>query len=514
MPVTSKHRQVRELEKSWIRCRDVVGGPRPVKAKTTAYLPKLLSHQRGAGLYESYLERALFVPVAARTVRAFVGLVFSKDPQVAVPDKSILADVTLTGVPFADYARKVFREIIAPGRIGILVDMPPDAVPGIPARAAQRMYACDTVIDWREETVAQLRTRLAGVESPAFAELGLTEASLLTTHLRLLEQVEIQNPDDPFEHFVVDQVRVIDLVDVATDAGVTPGMRIQLWREKADRSGKSKRGTWEIVANLPPPTRRGVPVPWIPFVAINSTSVSMTPEECQVAGLCEINLSQYRTSADLENARWKMGHPQLAAFGVSDVSKLEIGDGIWTCDNPAGHIDVIQVQDQFGGLERAMAEKAEQMVSEGARLMSAAAPGEAETATAARLKAAGERSLLVTAAQAASQGMRLALAYQAWWNNGSAALTDILASVDVKLHDKFDEEFLTGADAEAWLRVQIGGGISKRTLRHILRKGEIYPNDWSDDLEAAAIEQDRAAALEEMPTDPSPLDPQIHPMTR
>jgi hypothetical protein len=52
-----------------------------------------------------------------------VGAVFGKDSAVEFPDKEQLADVTLTGVPFAGFARSGLQEVLLFGRYGVLVDL-------------------------------------------------------------------------------------------------------------------------------------------------------------------------------------------------------------------------------------------------------------------------------------------------------------------------------------------------------------------------------------------------------
>src|SRR5262249_12888973 len=149
-------------------------------------------------------------------------------------------------------------------------------------------------------------------------------------------------------------IRVFDLMDIATDNGPAVGVQQQVYRMI---KGSKSKDPWQPYGPPRVPMRRGEPVPFIPFVPMNAGSLGIEPDDPPFLGICEINLSQYRTSADLENARWKMGHPQLAAFGVTTNTELEIGAGIWVCENPQGHVDVVQVQDQLGGLERAMTEK-------------------------------------------------------------------------------------------------------------------------------------------------------------
>lgn len=471
MPVEAKNQRARELEPAWDTVGDVTAGPRAVRAKTTRYVPKLPSHAKHAGLYQDYLGRAVFNPVAQRALRAFVGMVCGEEPKVDVPDAAVLADVTQTGVSYHDFARDVFRQALAPGRVGILVDMPAEPAGSTP-RAFQRIYAANAILDWREETVGQLRKRgLRGVDSQAVNDLGVSDATPLTTHLRLLDRIAVPDRQDEWNSFPASQIRVIDLTDVEAPDGPTLGLRIRLYRQPLDERGRPTRGKFVLAETLAPPTRRGAPIPLITFVPINTMGVGLEPEEPALLGLCELNLSQFRSSADLENGRWKLGHPQLNVFGATGGT-YEVGGGVWEFDSPQSRVEVLQVQDQFGALERAITEKAEQMVAECARLMSATDATTAETATAAKLKAAGERSLLIMAALVSGEGLQRALAYQVWMEDGVKTLPEVQKAVSVKLREEFDDVQLSAQDMEAIVGAHEGGAITDEDLHWNLDRGK------------------------------------------
>lgn len=508
MPVNTPQPEVAELIPCWEKIDDTLS-PRKVKAKGPVYLPKLQSHEKKAALYDAYLSRALLVPVLARAKRAFEGLAFRTPPVVTGVDKAAERDITGAGVTLRAFARQVFGAVIAPGRVGILADMAPvsDGVPGA-GRAFLSSYGAPHILEAREEVIEDVALRMP--VGDLVAELGIGEGDRVTTRVRLCEPVEVPKPNDPFTSIRIEQIRVISLEAVEGPGGTTAGQVHQLWREKTTETGEPIKDQWIPFGDPIPATRRGVPVPFIPFVIANQEACGAGVEEPALLGFAEINLSQYRTSADLENARFKMGHPQLCVWGAESDKALEIGDGVWTSSNAQAHAEVLQVADQFGGLERAIAEKDEQMLAEGARLM-AKREGEADTATAARIKAVGERSLLMAMTETTSEALSLALAYQAWWTAGTGTLASWRERVSCRLNTQFDDYFISATDAQAWLQTQIGGGISKRTLRALYRRGGMYEEGWDDNKEAAAIEMDQAAGMADLgdgdgndPTDTPP----------
>lgn len=519
MPVDAKKPSVAELESSWQIVRDCVAGPRVVKAKGDVYLPRLKAHQKtptvgtaatampavagqpmsvavkpDSSKYGRYLDRAVFNPVTRRTKLGFEGLVFDREVEVEVPDEKMLADVTLTGVNFQAFARRIFGEVVSPGRVTIMVDMAAEQ-PGVAnrARAYQRRYAAEHLLWWREETVEALRARLRGVDSPNFQSLGIGEGATVKSHVRLYETVEEPDPKDPWQTVCVPQVRVIDLRDVADKEGnVTVGQVHQLYRKVKSDDGQEK---WMEHGAPIVPKRSGDPVPFIPVETGNPESVGPEPEEPPLLGMALINLSQYKTSADLENARFKLGHPQLYLFGVSDTEKgVEIGDGLWLSANENAKTGSVQVQDEFGGLERAMVEKREQMSDEGARIM---AKREVQrTATEAEIDRAGERSLLATMADSVSELLQRCLAWQVWWNDGVDTLPEVQAKVSVKLNKDFDNRRMSSADAlslmQVWQGGPLGPGMSRSAYVYNQQRGGLLPPGRTAEEEEALLELENA----------------------
>lgn len=509
MKVDTPHARVKELAPTWSRVRACKVGPRAVKALGQEVLPKLRSHDGQSGAYEAYKARAVFNPVTGRTARAFVGLVFKCMPEVTVPEsaKTLLDDVTGTGVPFMQFAAERFGEVIAPGRTGVLVDMPPasESTPGA-ERPFASDYCADHIVNWRYERTRDFERRTVGSASSEWRKERSIHGAKVLTRVVLREVDEVPDPTDPFATKERTRYRVIELGDVTTAAGVvTIGQAHTLYVEKRDANGGVLKGEWIADGEPIVPTRRGGdPVPFIPFEPCNPESLTMDPDEPPLEGLAELNLSQYRTSADLENGRFKVGHPQFYAFGVTTDDDLFVGDKVWTSNNAQAHAGVVQVQSAFGALENAMAEKDAQMEAEGARLLTKN-DGPAETATATKIKKAGERSLLARMADTMGISLTRVLLFMVWWYTPGSSLSELASQVKVTLNTDFDDAFLTGADAEAWLRVQIGGGMSKDSLLRLYARYEAFPEGRSVEDELRLIEQDqaKAAAALGMATDPA-----------
>ena len=66
------------------KCRDVVSGQDTIKSKTVKYLPKLSGQDSAA--YATYLNRALFFSIGAKSLQAIVGMASLKRPKVSAPN--------------------------------------------------------------------------------------------------------------------------------------------------------------------------------------------------------------------------------------------------------------------------------------------------------------------------------------------------------------------------------------------------------------------------------------------
>ena len=147
MPVNTPSKEYEDAKVEWETIEDVLAGSRAVKSRGTKYLPKL--DQMTFAEYEAYKGRAQFFNATARTVNGLVGLVFRKPPNINLGSAESLRDnldsCTIDGKSFTTFARSVFRETLAYGRVGALIDAPAEG--GTPYFTK---YCADDIINWRK----------------------------------------------------------------------------------------------------------------------------------------------------------------------------------------------------------------------------------------------------------------------------------------------------------------------------------------------------------------------------
>ena len=102
--------------------------------------------------YTSYLMRGNFFGATDRTINAFAGLIFAKEPEIETSGdfEDYLGDVDLQGTSARDFAQKLVYEELTVGRVGILVDYTTDNDGG---RSYLSMFAAESIKCYRERFV-------------------------------------------------------------------------------------------------------------------------------------------------------------------------------------------------------------------------------------------------------------------------------------------------------------------------------------------------------------------------
>jgi hypothetical protein len=456
MPVDTLHDQYRAHLEQWQRCRDAIAGSDAVQAAGETYLPKLGGQD--ATEYDAYKTRATYYNASARTLQALVGALFRKPPTVAWPEglADHLDDITQTGLSLPAFALLVATQTLTTGRYGVLVEYPaPGSAPG--SRPRWVGYPAEAICHWR--------TRRVG------------EATVLSLVV-LYEEVEDDDPADPFVPLVVPQYRVLSLDEANF-------YRVDLWRgvERTTDDGQTVT-TWQVVETLEPDFR-GERLDYIPFRFFpDGPEVSKPP----LLDLVDLNLSHYRSSADLEHGRHFCGLPTPWVAGFDPDTELRIGSSVaWVSTDVNAKAGMLEFTGQgLGALEKALQEKEAKMAAIGARLLEEP-KREAETAETTRLRQSGEASVLQTFGQRLSEGLTACAAWHVAWLGSDPD------PVSLALNADFASLPMGAPELTALWAVYLGGGMSFETWYHNLTRGELTRPDVDAETERALIEAQRPA---------------------
>ncbi len=451
MPVTDVHPEYTEHIEQWRRCRDAFDGQDAIKKRGEVYLPKPGGLEAKDPRYTSYKTRAKWFNATARTVDGLEGEVFRNDPQTEVPDQveDLFSDLTLTGMSHTSVSRDIMRERLILGRCGELVEFSEDL-----RRPYSVVYAAEAIINWHTEIMD-----------------GQQKLVLVV----LKEQVRMPGTDD-FSFETKDQYRVLRFFEGT--------YIVEVFREQS-RDGKT---VFEVVERRTP-TIQEQPMDFIPFQFYGVNENSPTIEKPPLLDLVDVNISDYRNSADLEHGRHFCGLPQhwRAGFGddPEDDSAIPIGSGeVWVAEDPDAKAGIIEFSGQgLQALEKAREENRLEMALLGARLLEEP-KRVGETAEAIARRQAGKLSILQAMTEIQSEGQTKTLEWMTRW----MGLGEQEASV--QLNKDFTAARLDPTAMRELVAAWQSGAISKETLFHNLQQGEIVAPDRTFEDEQAAISEE------------------------
>jgi hypothetical protein len=434
MPVYNLQKNLDAMMLTWQQCRDVIAGERVVKAKGKAYLPALADQTEEE--YAKYLARALFFNATRRTLQGLFGAIFRKDPEIDPPSRDVL-----------NMVRDVVRQVLEVGRCGVLVDVGVDG--GDPYMV---LYKAEQIINWAYVMV---------------------DGRPQVQRVVLQEVYHEADEEDEFRVKEATQYRVLSIVD-----GV---YTVDLWRSAAL---PSKPNAWVKYKTMVP-TMRGSVMDSIPFSFVNAVTGDPDIDEPPLSDMAAINLSHYRSSADLEHGRHYTALPTAWVAGFDPEKELAIGASTaWVTDNVSARAGFLEFTGQgLRALEVALQEKQAMMASLGSRMLEGQRAG-VEAAETARIRQAGEEATVVAIAKNVSSIMTEA--YQRLLDfqltpSGKKALvalnTDIL-SIPVD-----------PAMIAALLQAFQAGTISLDTLLWNLKEGEIIPPEKTVEDELEAVQE-------------------------
>jgi hypothetical protein len=484
MPANSTHTDYDANLPAWLRARDVIAGEDAVKFGGEKYLPRLDSQTDDE--YAAYKSRACFFNATGRTRDGFIGLLFRRDPEVKLPDKSagvgsalhtFAADVDLMGTSLFTFCKGVVGEVFAVGRCGSLVDW----MDGDEQRAYMVRYAAEDILNWRMERIN-----------------GHNVLSLVA----LREVVEIPDEKDPFAVTPVEQVRVLKLETLPDGA---TQYAVEVWRllknQPQNVGGRSfwnglfggvakSSSQWTLVEQRTP-LRLGKPLPLIPFVFHGPHNSLPDVAKLPLADIITVNLDHYRLDADYKHGLHFTALPTAWVSGFDKDSELRIGSSTaWVAETPGAVAGFLEFKGQgLSTFENAQDRDERLMVMLGSRMLEDT-KRVGETADAIELRQAGENSILMTLALSVSDSVSQVLRWVYWWNSTEALPKDVSDDLVVlRINTDFTAKGLTSLELTAIVGAWQAGAISQATMFDLFRKGEVLPTGRTDSEEKSLIGQ-------------------------
>jgi len=449
--VKNQHPEYSANIDKWRKYRDAAEGEDAVKAAGARYLPKRSTKQT-SDEYDAYKQRAMYFNATGRTVDGLVGLMFRRDPDITAPESmaELIEDVTQDGVSFDELIKHAATDSVTVGRGGVIVDFPPNlAAENLQdylangARPYATYYPAESIINWDT-------ARIGGRIVPSLVVLS--------------ETYSIESADE-FEKKEAPQYRVLDLSE---------GKYRQRVFHKAVNN-KLTNDDWIVVEEYFP-TMNGKPLRYIPFEFLGPVDGRPRVQKSPIADLATVNLSHYRTMADLENGRHWCGSPTPIFSGdfVSDdgdeVTVVRLGSetGIhMTTGSEAKYMEF--TGSGLSELSGAELQKREMMALLGSRIL-AAEKRQAEAAETARIHRAGEESTLASIAQSLSKAATRILGYLRDWSGATG-------DVSVEINTDFVPTEMTSQELQTTVMAWQAGAFTTAELFQRLKQGELIRAD-------------------------------------
>ena len=430
MPVetTSSEYDLREPE--WQRCRDTYDGQQAVMERGTEYVSQL--DTQSPAQYAEYLKRGLFFNGMARTVQGMVGASFRRPPSIeAGAAADLLADVTLTNLPFESIAKDAMREVLEVGRYGLLCDYSDEE-----GRPYLSPYTAENIINWRIE-------RLGGRS--------------VVTMVVLREAGQVPDPTDAYKLEVQERIRVLSLDDGFYTVRVYVKIKTSTNRERYVQVEELR------------PTIQGQALEYIPFICCNANTVGMTTERPPLLDLVNVNLHHWRLSCDYNHGLHYTGLPTPVAAGFPKSNEgYRIGPGTaWWSESHDAKASFLEFKGEgLGTMRDALAEDEAKMAALGGRMLEKPKHA-AEAAAAIRLRTAGDQATLAGITEALDRGLTQAVGLLNAW------MGVMPEGVEVILNKDFFGETMSADEAVKLMQIVQAGYMTVDNLMFLYDRGEL-----------------------------------------
>jgi len=382
MAVETPNDQYLEHAPRWQRVRDAIGGKDEFKERAKDYLPDPSAPgtdvTQAANRYSKYFLRAVWLAATAQTSTGLIGSLFREDPNVEAPADFIVDNINGGGLSAVQFAKRVGKEMLDIGRVGVLVDYP--ATTGEISKAQENAgairsyvttYPAESIISWADEMVGGVR-RLSRVV------------------LKEGETVDV----DEFETEEETIYRVLRLTDGVYTQQVYRPVEIK------GTSGFLNRTTTTRIEYRPdeelitPRTKAGQTFDHIPFYFGGATNNDPIIDASPMLPLADVNFAHFRNSADWEENLFQCGQATPHVSGLrtrGDDKNVYLGVGAVIETEIGGKAELLQIEAN-SALASELDRKREMMIDMGARLIVNKAQN--ETAEAARIKHGSEVSVM------------------------------------------------------------------------------------------------------------------------
>lgn len=462
--VTFARKDYTDAKVDWELVEDVCAGQRRVKKGMEKYLPLINSQDKSfeaKARYETYLERAVFYAICARTLEGLIGAVYRKEPMIEVPAalEYIKTNIDGKGLSIAQQAKDVLEADLQKGRHGLFVDYPTSDKPATVSDRQSGQFNA-TVKSVNAGSVVNWQTMTSGSE---------TKLSLV-----VMSEVVENITEDGFGIEEEEQYRALRLID-----GVYV---VQVWKKEKDKNA------YYIDQEYTPLDGAGQTWNEIPFIFVGAQNNDPAIDKSPLLDLANLNIAHYRNSADYEDSVFFVGQVQPYITELDEEWRdflqehgIVIGSRSPILLPKGSTFGYAQAKENMVAFE-AMKHKEELAKQMGARLLEKGLA--AKTATESNSDSASEHSVLSLVVSNVTDAYNKCLEWMARYMNTSEPFTFKLNTDFVQLN--IDPQILT-ALVGAW---QTGKLLSKHDVWAYLKKVGVIDSEKSEDEIEEELESD------------------------
>lgn len=442
LDVRVHHPAYADAKLSIVAARDAFLGERAVKARADLYLPRLTGQKPEE--YHAYKKRATFYSIVGRTVGALTGLAMQGEVAKTGNEETIrqMKD-SEHGMQLFEATLVTVSELLLQGRVGILVD-----APEVSSTVGLYSYISDSIINWDTD--------------------GTGRYTMVVLH----EARETKDPSNPFKKEMRDAYRVLEL---------RGGVYTQtLYGEDG-----------HTVIKTVQPTYRGKTIDFIPFFTAMPDGLRAGVTKSPMEDMVAINMSHYRTSADLEHGRHFVGLPTPVVSGAEISGKLRVGGSqAWVLPDKDAKAYYLEFKGEgLKSLETALQEKEAQLASLSSSIISRSIRG-SESPDAIRLRMSSETASLFSVVQT-TQNL-LAKVY-----NVKSELEGNPTDIELVFPTQFVSGQITADELAKYSKVYLEGGMTVTDYVNILRRGGALAASRTDSVVESELRAEAQKRIDE-----------------
>ena len=429
--------------------RDVCEGERAIKDSGSLYLPQLEGMEDDE--YAAYVERATFYNFTGRTVSALAGTIMRRQPLLeGLPERLTerMEAITKDNKDFLIFSSVVSHEVLKMGRYAVLVDLP--SIISTDPKPYLLGYTAENIIDW---DIGEVDGRM-------------TLVRIVLCEIRL---VSVMSKDGKMTRQYVPQYRQLSLNGPG-------GTYIQ--EVFSNTTGESSLEAKDRIFYTQPLVN-GEPLTYLPVHVFGPHESTADIEKAPMQDIARLNLSHYRSYANLEHGRLFCGFPiyyvESPVGGGEADSEFTLGASrVWVTPSGAkpGLLELNGQGLKF--LVDGMDQKEAQAASLGGRMMGVRTSSTAESDNSLKLSERNEQAILLNITRSLDMGMTRILR---WW-----AMFQKVPSADLrKIWCYYNKDFLfdlAGAREFRAIQSMYNDGILPiEVIYDYFRKASVIP-DW------------------------------------